>query len=307
MSSPSEPGGGGPEPGLSVIMGERRALINLAYRLLGSLTEAEDAVQETYARWYAMTPQQQRAIGNPGAWLTTVASRICLDMLGSARARRETYVGAWLPEPLPGPAEWSAWRPGADPADRITLDESVSIAFLVVLETMTPAERVAFILHDVFRHSFAEVAEITGRTPATCRKLASLGRRRVRASRVPAVPPARQAGLVRNFKKAWEAGDINALIDILDRDTTVTADGGGLVTAALHPIEGAEQVARFYAGIIDLARDVTILERMVNGQPGLMARLDGVVTVFAFGVAGDRIKHIWAVRNPEKLRPWTKG
>jgi RNA polymerase sigma-70 factor (ECF subfamily) len=172
---------------------------------------------------------------------------------------------------------------------------------------MTPAERVAFILHDVFRHSFAEVAEITGRTPATCRKLASLGRRRVRASRVPAAPPARQTGLVRTFKKAWAAGDINALIDILDPDATVTADGGGLVTAALHPIEGAEQVARFYAGIVSLALDVIILERMVNGQPGLMAQLDGVVTVFAFGTAGDRIKHIWAVRNPEKLRPWTTG
>ncbi len=196
MSSPSEPGGGRPDPGLSVIMSEQRVLINLAYRLLGSLTEAEDAVQEAYARWYAMTRQQQEAIENPGAWLTTVASRICLDMLGSARARRETYVGAWLPEPLPGPAEWSGGRPGSDtdPADRITLDESVSMAFLVVLETMTPAERVAFILHDVFRHSFSEVAEITGRTPAACRKLASAARRRVRAARAPAAPPARPAG-----------------------------------------------------------------------------------------------------------------
>jgi RNA polymerase sigma factor (sigma-70 family) len=290
-------------------MSERRALINLAYRLLGSLTEAEDAVQETYARWYAMTRPQQDAIENPGAWLTTVASRICLDMLGSARARRETYLGAWLPEPLPGPAEWPSGRPGvgADPADRITLDESVSMAFLVVLETMTPAERVAFVLHDVFRHSFAEVAEITGRTPATCRKLASAARRRVRASRAAAAPPARQAGLVRDFKKAWEAGDINALIGILDPGATATADGGGLVTAALRPVEGAEQVARFYAGIIGLALDVTILERMVNGQPGLMAQLDGVVTVFAFGITGDRIRYIWAVRNPEKLRPWTTG
>jgi RNA polymerase sigma factor (sigma-70 family) len=296
-------------PGLSVIISERRQLINLTYRLLGSLTEAEDAVQETYARWYAMTRAQQDAITSPGAWLTTVASRICLDLLGSARARRERYVGEWLPEPLPGPAEWAGGRPGADadPADRITLDESVTMAFLVVLETMTPAERVAFILHDVFRHSFAEVAQVTGRTPAACRKLASAARRRVRASRGTATPPARQADLVRAFKKAWEAGDISALIGLLDPDATATADGGGLVTAALRPVEGAGQVARFYTGIIGRTLSVTVLERMVNGQPGLVAQLDGVVTVFAFDVAGDRIKRIWAVRNPEKLRAWTTG
>jgi RNA polymerase sigma-70 factor, ECF subfamily len=307
MSSPSGPGPGRPDPGLAAIIGERRQLINLAYRLLGSLTEAEDAVQETYARWYAMTRQKRDAIESPGAWLTTVASRICLDLLGSARARRERYVGEWLPEPLPGPAEWPGGRPGADPADRITLDESVTMAFLVVLETMTPAERVAFILHDVFRHSFAEVAQVTGRTPAACRQLASAARRRVRASRAPAAPPARQAGLVRDFKKAWEAGDIGALIGLLDPGATVTADGGGLVTAALRPVEGAEQIARFYSGIAGRTLNVTILERMVNGQPGLVAQLDGVVTVFAFGIADDRIKHIWAVRNPEKLRPWTTG
>lgn len=173
----ADPGPGRPDADLDAVVGERRQLINLTYRLLGSLAEAEDAVQETYVRWCAMSAQQQDAIESPGAWLTTVASRICLNLLGSARARRETYIGEWIPEPLPNPAEWTNVRPGStatDPADRVTLDESVSMAFLVMLESMTPSERVAFVLHDVFRYPFAEVAEITGRTPAACRQLALL-------------------------------------------------------------------------------------------------------------------------------------
>src|SRR6516165_8363071 len=222
MSTRSGPGDGGPDAGLDAVMSERGLLISLAYRRLGSLADAEDAVQETYARWYAMSAQQQAAIENPGAWLTTVASRICLDQLGSARARRERYVGEWLPEPLPERAEWISGRPDgtpadpADPADRVTLDESVSMAFLVVLESMTPAERVAFILHDVFRYPFAEVAQIVGRTPAACRQLASSARRRIRTSRAPAAPAARQAGIVADFRRAWEAKDIGALIGLLD-------------------------------------------------------------------------------------------
>src|SRR6202046_3187879 len=302
---------GRPDPGLDVIMSERRQLINLTYRLLGSLAEAEDAVQETYARWYALSRQQRDAIESPGAWMTTVASRICLNLLGSARARRETYVGEWIPEPLPERTEWTTGRAGGtttDPADRVTLDESVNMAFLVVLESMTPAERVAFILHDVFRYHFAEVAQITGRTPAACRQLASSARRRIRASQAPATPPARQAGVVRNFRQAWEAKDINALIALLDPGATTIADGGGLASAAPRPVEGAEQIARFLVDVAGRTPSVTLLERTVNGQPGLVAQQDGVtVTVFAFELAGDRIKHIWAVRNPEKLRPWTTG
>src|SRR6266566_6235186 len=248
MSTRSGPGGSRPDPGLNAIISERRRLINLAYRLLGSLAEAEDAVQETYARWYAMSGQQRDAIASPGAWLTTVASRICLDQLGSARARRERYTGEWIPEPLPDPAQWTSGRPGsaaADPADRVTLDESVNMAFLVVLETMTPAQRVAFILHDVFGYPFADIGQITGRTPAACRQLASSARRRIRASQPPASPTARQAGLVRDFKQAWEAKDIDALIGLLDPGATVIADGGGLVSAALRPVEGGEQIARY--------------------------------------------------------------
>ena len=310
MTSQSGPAHGRPDPGLSAIMSERRQLINLAYRLLGSLAEAEDAVQETYARWYALSRQQQEDIESPGAWLSTVASRICLDLLRSARARRERYVGEWIPEPVPEPAEWVSGRPGgtpADPADRVTLDESVSMAFLVVLESMTPAERVAFVLHDVFRYSFTEVAEIVGRSPAACRQLASSARRRIRTAQPPVAPTAQQAGLVRDFRQAWEAKDIGALIGLLDPGATVIADGGGRAAAALHPIEGGEQVARYLADIAGRAPgNLTILERTVNGQPGLVAQQDGVtVTVFAFDVADDRIKHIWVIRNPDKLRPWT--
>jgi len=292
-------------------MSERRQLINLTYRLLGSLAEAEDAVQETYARWYALSRPQQDAIESPGAWLTTVASRICLNLLGSARARRETYVGEWIPEPLPERTGPLSGQPGAaaDPADRVTLDESVSMAFLVVLESMTPAERVAFILHDVFRYPFAEIAEIVGRTPAACRQLASSARPRVRASQAPTAPAAQQAGIIRAFKQAWEAKDIDALIGLLDPGATAIADGGGLVTSFLHPIEGGEQVARAWVEIANRAAGtMTSLERTVNGQPGLVAQQDGItVTVFAFDVADDRIKHIWVIRNPDKLRPWMTG
>ncbi|MFB7225515.1 RNA polymerase sigma factor SigJ [Streptomyces sp. NPDC056227] len=312
MSTRSEPGHGRPDPGLDALMSERRQLINRAYRLLGSLTEAEDAVQETYTRWYAMSRQQQDAIENPGAWLTTVAVRICLNLLGSARARRETYVGEWIPKPLPEHSEWISGRADgatADPADRVTLDESVNLAFLVVLESMTPAERVAFILHDVFCHSFAEVAEIVGRTPAACRQLASSARRRIRAAQSSTTSAAQRTAVVRDFKQAWEAKDIDALIDLLDPDATAIADGGGLAITFPHPIEGAEKIAHVWREIARRKPDtMTFLERTVNGQPGLVAQQDGViVSVYAFEVADDRIKHIWVVRNPEKLHRWTTG
>jgi RNA polymerase sigma-70 factor (ECF subfamily) len=300
---------GTPDAGLDALMGERRQLINVTYRLLGSLAEAEDAVQETYARWYALSRPQQEAIENPAAWLTTVASRICLSLLGSARVRRERYVGDWIPEPLPGRAEGGTGRDGsaADPADRVTLDESVSMAFLVVLESLTPAQRVALILHDVYGYPFAEVAQATGRTAVACRQLASAARRRVRAAQAPAGPAAQQAAVVRAFKQAWEAQDIEALVGLLDPEATAVADGGGRAVTFPDPIDGAEQIAQAW---MEIARRrtgaMTLTERTVNGQPGLVAEQDGVtVTVFAFEVSGGRIRRIWVVRNPEKLRRWT--
>ncbi|WP_265866409.1 RNA polymerase sigma factor SigJ [Streptomyces sp. SKN60] len=291
----------------SEVIGERRHLTNLAYRLLGSVTEAEDAVQETYARWYGLTRARQDAVENPGAWLTTVATRVCLDQLGSARARRERYVGEWIPEPLPDRTEWTGVASGpvdpADPADRITLDESVNMAFLVVLEAMTPAERVAFVLHDVFRYPFAEVAAMLGRSPAACRQLATSARRRI-PTPTPAPPPA-PAGLVRAFKRAWEAKDIDALVSLLAPDATLVADGGGLAGAVLRPLEGAARIADYLLFIAAKAPGLTLLEHTVNGTPGLVAQHTGTtVTVAAFEVTGAHVTRIWAVRNPEKLGPW---
>ncbi|WP_226874943.1 RNA polymerase sigma factor SigJ [Microbispora sitophila] len=287
------------------IAGERRQLINVAYRLLGSLAEAEDAVQEAYARWYALPRRRQEEIVSPGAWLTTVTGRICLDVLGSARARRERYVGMWLPEPLPDRTEWDHGH-GTDPADQMVLDESVTMAFLVVLESMTPAERVAFVLHDVFRYPFAEVAGVLGRSPAACKQLAASARRRVGVARAP-VPAAGQADAVRHVKKAWETKDIAALVDLLDPAAVMTADGGGMVGTVLLPIEGGARIAQYMVAIADKAPGLELLERSVNGLPGLVALRAGVVvTVASFDVADGRVTRIWAVRNPEKLRPWAR-
>ncbi|MGW6408961.1 RNA polymerase sigma factor SigJ [Streptomyces vinaceus] len=314
-----------PAPAPDPAFGERRRLIAVAYRLLGSLADAEDAVQEAYARWYAMSARQRAAVEVPGAWLTTVAARICLDLLGSARARRERYVGAWIPEPLPDRTDWTGGP--ADPADRVALHESVNMAFLVVLESMTPAERVAFVLHDVFRYPFAEIAGIIARSPAACRQLAASGRRRVRSAQHPAstgtgagtgtgprasgatatAAAAGQAALVRHFKEAWEARDIKALVGLLDPDATMVADGGGLAGASLRPVEGGERIAQYLIHMAAKAPGLTLLERTVNGAPGLVARHAGTtVTVAAFDLGADRVTHIWAVRNPEKLRVWNR-
>ncbi|MDX3129476.1 RNA polymerase sigma factor SigJ [Streptomyces europaeiscabiei] len=289
--------------------GERHQLVNVAYRLLGSVTEAEDAVQDAYARWYGLPRSRQEEILSPGAWLTTVTGRICLDLLGSARARRERYVGAWLPEPLPDRAErdhpdGTGPTGPADPADQIVLDESVTMAFLVVLESMTPAERVAFVLHDVFRYPFAEIADVLGRTPAACKQLAASARRRVGDAHVPVTATGR-ADVVRRVKAAWETRDIAALVNLLDPAAVMTADGGGMVGTVLRPVEGGARIAEYMVAIADRAPGLELLERSVNGVPGLVARHAGVVmTVASFGISEGRVTHIWAVRNPEKLRPW---
>jgi RNA polymerase sigma-70 factor (ECF subfamily) len=296
------------DPRADAVLAERRQLIDLAYRMLGSLSEAEDPVQEAFARWFAMPPEARAAVISPGAWLHTVVSRICLNVLTSARTRRVSYVGEWLPEPRPEAAAWVDGRrdgPG-DPAERVTLDESTSMAFLVVLESLTPAERVAFILHDVYRYPFSEVAAIIGRTPAACRQLASSARHRLEAVQHPGPVEGARARVVADFKRAWEDHDIDGLIALLDPDATAIADGGGIVSAVLEPLNGAQTIARACVDIVKRAPRLTIIERKVNGQPGLVTVQDGTtVAVVAFGFVDQRIRRIWAVLNPAKLGAWT--
>ncbi|WKU05757.1 RNA polymerase sigma factor SigJ [Micromonospora sp. HUAS LYJ1] len=287
---------------------ERGVLLGLSYRLLGSLADAEDAVQETYIRWHRLSDGERDAVANPRAWLIRTASRIGLDMLGSARARREQYVGEWLPEPLPATG-WSSQEASTvvDPADRVSLDDSVSMALLVVLEAMTPAERVAFVLHDVFRFTYPEIAEVVGRTPAACRQLASSARRRVRGQRRTPVRPAEHAAAVRAFRSAWQTGDLAALVDALDPDATAVTDGGGLVSASAVPLHGPQAIAGFLLGVWGRQPDLVVDEASVNGEPGLVAtdRHGRTLAVLAFAVSGaGRVGQLWVVRNPRKLERW---
>jgi len=265
--------------------------VRVAYATVGSVAEAEDCVQEAWLRLRRVVDPAE--IRDLGAWLTTTVSRLALDALGRARARRERYVGPWLPEPL---VEDIAVP---DPADRVTLDESVSMALLVVLERLTPAERTSFLLHDVFGLSFAEIAGVVGRSPAAVRQLAARARQHVADGR-PRFPPthAEQRDLVAAFAAACAEGDLGRLVTMLDPD--VVWRGGGKV-ASRPGAQGAEQVA---AALLVLTRRPPrqIAMASVNGAPGLVLRdADGVLSVISFTVDGGRIAAIDVVCNPDKL------
>jgi RNA polymerase sigma-70 factor, ECF subfamily len=271
----------------------RPRLVRVAYATVGSVAEAEDCVQEAWLRL--------RRVGDPagirdlGAWLTTTVSRLALDALGPAQARRERYVGPWLPEPL---VEDIA---AGDPADRVTLDESVSMALLVVLERLTPAERTSFLLHDMFGLPFAEIAGVVGRSPAAVRQLAARARQHVADGR-PRFPPtaAEQRDLVAAFAAACAEGDLERLVTMLDPDVVWRGDGGGKV-ASRPGARGAEPAA---AALLALTRRPPrqIAMATVNSAPGLVLRdADGVLSVISFTVDGGRIAAIDVVRNPDKL------
>ena len=273
--------------------GERDRLFGLAYRLLGRAADAEDAVQETLLRWAAA---DQQAIQNPAAWVTTVCTRVCLDILESARWRRERYVGPWLPEPV---------LTDGDPADPAVLAESVSMAFLVVLESLSPLERVAFVLHDLFGYSHEEVATTLQRSPKAVRQLASRARRRLadRTPRFEADRP-RQAEVADAFLAACMGAEMDRLLELLAPDVVFVADSGGAVPAPRQPVHGAGRVARLLLALAAQVPAGTELRRVeVNAMPGVVAIVDGRLnTVMSLDVLDGRIATVRVVRNPDKLR-----
>ncbi|MGW0663024.1 RNA polymerase sigma factor SigJ [Streptodolium elevatio] len=273
---------------------ERPYLLKVAYVTTGSASEAEDCVQEAWLRLRRLDdPAEVRDLR---AWLTTAVGRLALDALRSARARRERYVGTWLPEPLVEPAA------ATDPAERVTLDESVSMALLVVLESLSPAQRTAFLLHDVFGMSFGEVAEVVGRTPSAVRQLASRARREVEDAR-PRFPPTadEQRRLVAAFADACQGGDLAALVAMLDPDAVCRGDGGGKVSAQRVVVRGGERIARLLLAYSAPApMDIRMVT--VNGTAGLVLREpDGTLSVIALTVDRQRITAVDVMRNPDKL------
>ncbi|TCJ00734.1 RNA polymerase sigma factor SigJ [Aeromicrobium sp. IC_218] len=280
----------------------RPRLLAVAFRMLGDAGEAEDAVQEAYARWFRLTDAERADVREPAAWLTTVTSRICLDVLGSARHRRETYVGPWLPEPLPAHSPVVA----PDPADLAVLGESVDLAVLVALEALTPAQRVAWVLHDVFAVPFDQVAEAVGRTPQACRALAAAARRALRSDRRVAASRDEHARAVAAFQAACLTGDVNALVAVLDPSVVLTSDGGGLVSAARRPVRGADAVARFLLGLLARHPRFEVRPAEVGGRlVAVVAEDDAVDSVLALGVTDGVVTDVWIVRNPHKLTAWS--
>jgi RNA polymerase sigma-70 factor (ECF subfamily) len=268
------------------------------------MAEAEDAVQDAYLRWHET---DRASVEDPKAFVMTTTTRICLDVLKSARTRREAYVGPWLPDPVTDTAALA-------PDEQTGLAEDLSVALLLALDRLSPLERAAFLLHDVFDYSFSQVADALGRNEAACRQLASRARTRVRDARPQGVMPAQRASssidpkhaaLVSAFMTASRSGDIAALTRLLTSDARLVADGGGKVSAALNVIEGADHVAGFLAGVVPKGwtDEMSVRVETINGLPGLiMSGPSGLVQTTAFEMEDGLVKAIYVVRNPDKLR-----
>jgi RNA polymerase sigma-70 factor (ECF subfamily) len=276
----------------------RSLLFAIAYRMVGSAMEAEDIVQEAYLRYRATPPESIRTLKS---FLTTIVYHLCIDHLKSAQAQRETYVGPWLPEPIitgDGASRLSPLR-------QITDRESISMAFLVLLESLSPLERAVFLLREVFDYEYTEIAQITGRNEAACRQLFSRAKKHIRdhRPRFPASPEA-HTKMVGRFMEACIAGDMDGLMSLLVEDVTAWSDSGGKVSgAARHPIQGRDKVARGLIGLLSRAPEGMTVEVIeVNGLPALLMRVKGqIVGVITLEVEGDYIRALRSVANPDKL------
>ncbi|WP_334479498.1 sigma-70 family RNA polymerase sigma factor [Bradyrhizobium algeriense] len=272
----------------------RGRLLGLAYRMLGSRSDAEDVVQDAYLRFAGA-----QDVHNTEAFLVTVVTRLCLDRLKSAKAQREIYVGPWLPEPV-----FDAEGLSADAATELADD--LSFALLLALDRLSPMERAAFLLHDVFDTPFPEIAAMLDRTEAACRQLASRARRAVRDNRpAPARAPDNHARLLQAFGEAVTSGNVAQLAALLREDAVALTDGGGRRTAARNPIIGADKIARFFIGIAakNAGHDMRIEPAMINGAFGALLYLDGELdNTMSMAIDGEKIAAIYIVRNPDKLR-----
>jgi RNA polymerase sigma-70 factor (ECF subfamily) len=272
----------------------RGRLLGLAYRMLGSRSDAEHVVQDAYLRFAGA-----QDVHNAEAFLVTVVTRLCLDRLKSARAQREVYVGPWLPEPV-----FDAEGLSADTATELADD--LSFALLLALDRLSPLERAAFLLHDVFETPFSEIAAMLDRTEASCRQLASRARRAVRDEHPPpATTPDSHARLLQAFGEAVASGNVARLAELLRADAVALTDGGGRKTAALNPIVGADKIARFFIGLAakNAGHDIRIEPAMINGAFGALLYLDGELDhTMSMAISGEKIAAIYIVRNPDKLR-----
>nr|WP_202049873.1 sigma-70 family RNA polymerase sigma factor [Microvirga mediterraneensis] len=270
----------------------RPGLVRLAYRMLGSLAEAEDVVQEAYIRWHQT---DRTAIREPGAFLSRTVTRLCLDILKSARVRRETYIGPWLPEPV------------LETAGDEDMSEDLSLTLMLALERLSPLERAAFLLHDVFGLGFEEVAATLDRDPAACRQLAARARRNVRTDR-PRYPVDRAEGerMTDAFFAASRSGDLTALQSLLAENVVAYTDGGGVRNAALNPLFGLRRVSGLFMGVArkaDGQLPPVLYKGLINGLPGFVTlEKDGIVQTTTLDIEDGRIVGIYIVRNPEKLR-----
>jgi RNA polymerase sigma-70 factor (ECF subfamily) len=280
------------EPWVDVFESARPRLLGLAYRMLGTISDAEDVVQEAFLKWHVA---DHPTIEKPDAWLTTVTSRVALDRLRASKRRREEYVGPWLPEPV-------VTDPGPGPEDTAVRTESLTLGFLAVLDRLAPVERAVFLLADVFGVPFAEIAESVGKSPAACRQIAVRARTRVRGE-APTFVAHPDRGVVEKLLMAVALGDMDGVLSVLAPDATCVSDGGASTRAARRPVVGAHRVSRFLVNLTHkYGPDVRFASATINGDPGLIVSFGEVVDLVAsFEVRDGRVSTIWVVRNPDKL------